>query len=68
MSAWRPIADYPAGEAVEDVLVSDGERVWLAWCDDDGRWWDSTMGDRNADELEPTDWQPLPDPSRKPPR
>jgi hypothetical protein len=59
---WRPIETY---EGRNDVLATDGDTVWVAWRDDDGQWFDATMGDRNGGEIEPIAWQPMPDPPAK---
>lgn len=58
---WQPIETYPNTDC-EDVLVSDGEAVWLAWYSYEGQWFDATMGDRNGGEIAPTHWMPLPEP------
>jgi hypothetical protein len=58
---WQPIDTAPEGI---DVLVfgPDGTepRVFCAWRDQDGDWWDSHRHSGIAVDIELTHWMPLP--------
>lgn len=62
---WRPI-ETANFDAIDDVLISDGEYVTLGWyCDTEGVWMDSVMPEGST-PAPPTHWQPKPAPPRKP--
>lgn len=67
MNEWKPIETAPK-DTLDNILVSNGDRVFVAWYDDvddqDSYWSDATVGDRYDGRIipQPTHWMPLPEP------
>jgi hypothetical protein len=66
MSDWQPIETFvPDDHFIEDVIITDGREVALAWHDDDS--WHLSARDFD-DEIKwtPTHWMPMPSPTGLP--
>jgi hypothetical protein len=60
---WQPIETAPEG--ISDLLLWNGQRVFLGWLSDDG-WHDSTNVEHQdwPESPQPTHWMPLPEPPK----